>query len=242
MVSDRWTNYKNSIITGGSKNSGFVRKLEAQNKIILEKVKNASLYLQKKYGNKNVEILPTVQEEAPTPKVTPKRIIQKKSSTVIIPGSHHEDQPYERAPEKEIEYDDYNVGNNKKKVNKKDKSKHTEVEEENLQRVIDAEIEERRKTIEKLDKLKLMFVDYKDKFGRLETKYLKDLKELQSLKNVRKAQKSDMVEARVVKNHSDIKQLKVKYKDLFDYMKENKLVDINMVYKNLMEKRSKNMK
>lgn len=54
-ISQRWQDYKNSLeMVGGSKASGYVRKLDRENAIKLDKIKDPSKHLINKYGNKEV--------------------------------------------------------------------------------------------------------------------------------------------------------------------------------------------
>jgi hypothetical protein len=206
MISTRWNNYKHSLISGGGgKNAGFVRRMEAEKKIQFNKITNPSKFMINKYGQ-SVPI-EDYDDLAHDDNYTP----------VTTPLSR---------------FDDYHVGKPKKKHNK-ERNRLTEVQEEQL------ENERRQKELEKdkirqhFETLKQMVTDYKRQYGVLWTQYTKQLDELKSKRGVSKQKKSDLQEELIVNNHKNINKLKSSFPKLFEYMKQNKLVDINLVFKHI---------
>ncbi len=206
MISTRWNNYKHSLISGGGgKNAGFVRRMEAEKKIQFQKITNPSKYMINKYGQ-----------------------------SVPIADYGHDDN-YDNhtvEPTPLSRFGNYHVGKPKKRPNK-DRSRLTEVQEEQL------ENERRQKELEKdkihqhFESLKQMVTDYKRQYGVVWTQYTKQLDELKSKRGVSKQKKSDLQEELIVNNHKNINKLKSSFPKLFEYMKQHKLVDINLVYKHI---------
>ena len=204
MISTRWNNYKHSLISGGGgKNASFVRRMEAEKKIQLQKIKNPSKFMINKYGK-----------------------------SVPIEDYGHDDNydSHTVEPTPLLRFDNYHVGKPKKKQSS-DRNRLTEVQEEQL------ENERRRKELEKdkirqhFESLKQMVTDNKRQYGVLWTQYTKQLDELKSKRGVSKQKKSDLQEELVVNNQS--------FPKLFEYMKQHKLVDINLVYKHINNNNSK---
>ena len=216
MISNRWNKYRDTIVGGSAKSAGFVKRMEAENKIAFQKISRPSKFMINKYGDK----------------------------VPIVPASDHDHDGYEdyyvdhHVPSPISRFDNYHVGKvPKKKVN--NKNKLTEVQEERL------EAEKRRKENElhlarqHLELIKKMVTECKTKLGKNETEYMKQLNALKSRKGLKKVQKDELQEQLIVANHQTINNIKRSFKELSEYMKQNKLTDLNLVYKHVNNKINK---
>jgi hypothetical protein len=126
---------------GTAKNAGYVRRMEAENKIILDKIHNPSKYMIDKYGNKHAE-----------PEYHPE------------PVFHHEPAPqdaHDLPLFTENEQIDFNVGKKPKKKTNKNKQP-TEVQEERIVVEKQKEIERKHKILQALEILKKIFQNVKN--------------------------------------------------------------------------------
>jgi hypothetical protein len=229
-ISQRWQDYKNSLgMVGGSKASGYIRKLDTQNAIKLDKVKNPSKHLINKYGNKEVIPEPPVIE---LPAITPEKKTKQRE-----PASNHDHDGYEddyAVHDSAPQYDDIHVGKPKKpKAKKADKTQLTEVQEERLEKQKRELVEKKKKEIESYESTKKNVVNYKNEYGKLQTSYQKELEDLKKKKGLRKTQKEEMEQNIIKANVANIKKMKDKYKDVFLYMKNNKIKEVDQVFKHL---------
>ena len=107
MISNRWNKYRDTIVGGSAKSAGFVKRMEAENKIAFTKISRPSKFMINKYGDK----VPVIEE-------------QPYDDYVDNHEDYHEPSPISR-------FDDYHVGKvPKKKINK---NRLTEVQEERLE-------------------------------------------------------------------------------------------------------------
>ena len=84
-----------------------------------------------------------------------------------------------------------------------------------------------------------MVTECKTQLGKNETEYMKQLNALKSKKGLRKVQKDELQEQLIVANHQTINNIKRSFKELSEYMKQNKLADLNLVYKHVNNKINK---
>ena len=217
MISNRWNKYRDTIVGGSAKSAGFVKRMEAENKIAFQKISRPSKFMINKYGDK-VPIIPASDHD-------------HDGYEDYYVDHHHEPSPISR-------FDNYHVGKvPKKKVN--NKNKLTEVQEERLK------AEKRRKENElhlarqHLELIKKMVTECKTKLGKNETEYMKQLNALKSRKGLKKVQKDELQEQLIVANHQTINNIKRSFKELSEYMKQNKLTDLNLVYKHVNNKINK---
>ena len=207
MISTRWNNYKHSLISGGGgKNAGFVRRMEAEKKIQFQRISNPSKFMINKYG-----------QSVPNPDYD---------------DLAHNDDYATPEPTPLSRFDDYHVGKPKKKQNN-ERNRLTEVQEERLEHERRQKVAEKQKVIDQLESLKQMVTEYKRQYGLLWSQYTKTLDELKSRRGVSKQNKSDLQEELVVNNHKNIKNLKLSFLKLFEYMKQHKITDINLVFKHI---------
>ena len=211
MISNRWNNYRDTIVGGSAKNAGFVKRMEAEKKIAFQKISRPSKFMINKYGNKEVP---------------------------IVPASDHDHDGYEdyyvdhREPTPLSRFDDYHVGKvPKKKVN--NKNRLTKVQEERLEAEKRKKVDESHRIRDNLESLKKMVTECKTKLGKNETEYMKQLNALKSRKGLKKVQKDELQEQLIVSNHQTINNIKHSFKELSEYMKRNKLADLNLVYKHI---------
>jgi hypothetical protein len=214
-ISNRWSNYQDTLIGGSAKSAGFVKRMEAEKKIQFQKISRPSKYMINKYGNR-VEVHEPFEDY----------------------GNNDDDYDNHVDPTPISRFDNYNVGKPKKKV-KNNKSALTEVQEERLEAEKRKKEDELHKVRQHLESLKLMVTDYKSKLGKQENAYHKELNDLKHKHGLRKTQKDDLQEQLIVNHHKTIKQMKTLYPQLFAYMKQNKLADINLVFKHVNNKINK---
>jgi hypothetical protein len=200
---------------GTAKNAGFVRRLVAENKIILDKMKNPSKYLIDKYKVfYEPEPEPEPEYEYPSPPSPPRS----------PPPLFAED-----------EITDYYVGIHKAKKKKVPKGSPTEAQEDREKARREAEqrkeLEHKDKLRETLTSLKNQIVEYKKKIGAEETAYQNALKSLKNMKG-RKKEKVELEQKVIQKYRAMTKRIIDSYPLLFQYIKDNKLKnDFNKVYK-----------
>ena len=213
-ISNRWNDYRDTIVGGSAKSAGFVKRTEAEKKIAFEKISRPSKFMINKYGNK----VPVVEEPH----------YDDYGDNYV---DYHEPSPISR-------FDDYHVGKvPKKKVS--NKNRLTEVQEERLEVEKRKKEDELHKARQHLESFKLMVTEYKSKLGKQENVYHKELNELKHKRGLRKTQKDEFQEQLIVNHHKTINKLKTLYPKLFEYMKQNKLADINLVFKHVNNKINK---
>jgi hypothetical protein len=209
MISNRWNNYRDTIVGGSAKNAGFVKRMEAEKKIAFQKISRPSKFMINKYGNKVVVEEPHYDDYA----------------------DNHIDHHVEPTPLSR--FDDYHVGKVPKKKVNNNRSALTEVQEERLEAEKRKKVDESHRIRDHLESLKKMVTECKTKLGKNETEYLKQLNALKSRKGLRKVQKDELQEQLIVANHQTINNIKRSFKELSEYMKRNKLTDLNLVYKHI---------
>lgn len=214
-ISNRWSNYRDTLIGGSAKSAGFVKRMEAEKKIQFEKISRPSKYMINKYGNR---------VEVPVP-------LEDDYGNNDDYDNHVEPTPLSR-------FDNYNVGKPKKKVSK-DRNSLTEVQEERLEVEKRKKEDELHKARQHLESLKSMVTEYKSKLGKQENAYHKELNDLKHKRGLRKTQKDELQEQLIVNHHKTVNRMKTLYPQLFAYMKQNKLADINLVFKHVNNKINK---
>lgn len=214
-ISNRWSNYRDTLIGGSAKSAGFVKRMEAEKKIQFQKISRPSKYMINKYGNR-VEVHEPLEDY----------------------GNNDDNYETNIEPTPLLRFDNYNVGKPKKKVNN-NRSALTEVQEERLEAEKRKKEDELHKVRQHLESLKLMVTDYKSKLGKQENAYHKDLNDLKHKRGLRKTQKDELQEQLIVNHHKTVNHMKTLYPQLFAYMKQNKLADINLVFKHVNNKINK---
>jgi hypothetical protein len=207
---------------GTAKNAGYVRRMEAENKIIFDKIQNPSKYMIDKYGNKHAE-----PEHYPEPEYHYEAV-------------HHEPAPHDAHDLPlftEHETLDFNVGKDKPKKPKKKSKLHipTEAEEERQEQERLKELERKKKLLNELELLKKQIVECKNKLGKENNNYHKLLEELKHRRGITKLKKADRQEEIIVEHLSNIKKIKGEYPQVFQYIKQHKLKqdDLNEMYKHV---------
>jgi hypothetical protein len=189
----KYMNYVRSLKHGGSaKNAGYVRKMEAESKLLLHKVTNPSKHLQNKYGNQ--------QQQEPQP------IFDQQDNL------------------------DFNVAKPKKKKVTKTKQL-TEAEEDRIN-------EERVNKINKLESLKAQLVECRKELGKENSTYMDVLDEVRNRKKLKQTDRTNLEQAVRSKYVKNIDKIKAKYKDVFQFISNNKLNDddLNSVHKYINDK------
>ncbi len=152
MISNRWNKYRDTIVGGSAKSAGFVKRMEAENKIAFQKISRPSKFMINKYGDK----VPVIEEQ-PYDDYGDNHV-----------DHHHEPSPISR-------FDDYHVGKvPKKKVN--NKNKLTEVQEERLEAEKRKKEDELLKARQHLESFKLMVTAYESKLGKRENVHHKEFR------------------------------------------------------------------
>ncbi len=213
----------NPKLIGGSRNSGYVQKLEAQNKINIKKIKKPSAYMLRKYGNH-----PEIEYEEPS-----------FSLHDLIPDfndievEHHKEpihKPNDKSKDKPLFKDDevveYNVGKSKKDKNVKhinDEEAERIAEEKEMKQVE----ESRKKKLEVYYKKLIKNVRaYEKKAYDLKNDYTNDLEKLKKLRQT-KANK-ELYEKRIKEDVQNKKKLKEEYSSIFEYCNKHKLNTNNL--------------
>jgi hypothetical protein len=231
---------------GSAKNAGYIRRMEKENlnakknvkNIDRLKMKNPSKYMQQKYGKKPIQPSPAFLNRN-LKKAT--KIKEVKKVTEPIP---------EYVPEplfKDNEVVDYNVGKPKKKVTKVKKRTPTEVEEERKQIERQKELENKQKLLSELESLKKKVLECRKVMETENNKYHTNLEYLKPgnwskfkrilEKDGRKNVNKDTIQEEIIaKNRSNLKKIKDKYPEVFQYMKTHKMNDnLNDMYKHINE-------
>jgi len=222
---------------GGNKNSGYVRRLEAENKIDFNKIHNPTKFMIKKYRDKQVVVQeepeypePDYQDEPPAPP-TPQR--------QAPPTPQRQPSRQLFAPNEVLEF---NVARPKPKKKRQAVRAPTETEED---RAKQREIEETNKEVERrvqlvglYESLKKQIVELKDKLSQERGKYQKAYKELESRKGLRKQKKDEMLNKYSEAFGENIKNIKNGYPQVLKHIKEYKL-DINDLNKVLIDVRKR---
>jgi hypothetical protein len=243
------------VVGGNAKNAGYVKRLEAENKIIFERIKGKgpSKYMVEKYGNKQ----PEPKEIIPVPPFLKRNLKakpKKKKEKVTEVEQEYEQPVFEPAPatepiiEKPLFDDkenlDFDVSNKKPKKKKEAKKTITEAEEERLERERHEELEKKKEELNHLESLKKKLTAYRKAIQKENSQYhdaLDGLKQWAKLKKIlqnqgRKNVKKEEVEQEIIKkHHNKITKIKSSYPEIIEYIKKKKLNenDLNEVYKNL---------
>jgi hypothetical protein len=181
--------------------------MEAERKIIFDKISRPSKYMIEKYGNK-----------------------------VSIPEPVHVVE-YDDAPTVFYNDDvvDYNVGRPKpKRVSAKYRGP-TEAEEERQERARRAAAERRYAVIEEHEQLKASVVQCRTELQKEDGLYMNALDELKLRKGMRKTAKDELEQKIISKHHDNVKKIKTKYPLIYQYVKTHKLNanDLNAVHKHI---------
>jgi hypothetical protein len=230
--------FRNDIQGSGNKNSGYVRRLEAENKIIFDKIHNPTKYMIKKYRDHQV----VVQEEPEYPQMDYEQEELPPPPTPSQRAPPTPQRPTTRpifAPDEVL---DFNVRKEKpkKKQSKvraptetqEDIAKQREIEETNK------EVERRVKLVGLYESLKKQIVELRDKLSLERGKYSKAYKELESRKGLKKQKKDEMLNKYSDAFGENIKNIKNGYPQVLKHIKEYKL-DINDLNKVLIDVRKR---
>jgi hypothetical protein len=195
------------LLGGNAKNAGYVRRMEAENKIDFPKIHNPSKYMINKYGNQHVV------EYHPEP-------------------IHHEPAPHDAYLFAEHENFDFNVGKEKPKKTKVNKQP-TKVQEDREREARQNELERKKKVLDEYELLKKQLVEFNKKLQQENNDYYKKLEELRKRKDITKVKKLDVQEEIIVEHVGTIKKIKEGYAKVFQYMKTHKLneSDLNGTHK-----------
>jgi hypothetical protein len=200
---------------GTAKNAGYVRRMEAENKIMFDKIHNPSKYMIDKYGNKHAE-----------PEYYPE------------PEFHHEPAPldaHEAPLFAENEQVDFNVGKKPKKKVTKTRTP-TEAEEERQEETKRKELEKKKKLLDEYELIKKQIVECKTQLQKENNTYRNVLEDIQKNKErLKKKDKEERQEQVILKHLSNIKKIKEAYPQVFEYIKSHKLNenDLNEVHKHV---------
>jgi len=212
------------LMDGGSKASGYVQRLQAENKIIFDKINNPSKYMIDRYGTIYEE-----QRDRPEPQYEEERPMPIPMPVASLPRQLFQPD----------EVTDFNVRREKPKKKRLTIRAPTETEEDrDKQRKSEEqrkEVERRSKLVELYDSLKTQSVDLKDKIAREKETYDKVYKALQSKKGISLKKKYEIENQNFQIYQSKLKTIKEGYPELLKYIKENKLnvEDLNSVYRNV---------
>jgi hypothetical protein len=191
---------------GTAKNAGYVRRMEAENKIEFDKIHNPSKYMIDKYGNKHAE-----------PEYHPE------------PDFHYEPAPQDAHDTplfKDDEQVDFNVGKKPKKKNNKNKQP-TEAQEESADLEKQKELENKHKLMQELESLIKEIVECKKLLGQEDTKYHNAREELQK-KRWKKSEKEEIEQTLGINWRKNRQKIKSKYKNVINYVQKHKLNEDNL--------------
>ena len=192
--------HKIPLMQGGTaKNAGFVRRLQAENKIIFDKIHNPSKYMIDRYGH---QVEPMDQDEP-----------QYEDEHLIAPPLPQTNGSPIFQPNEVIEF---NVAKEKPKKTKPNRTVPTEAEEDKRE-------EARQKEIESLELIRKQMVECKFKLDADENRYRNALKELKSKKGMRLNQKEEFEQKIIEKHLANMKKIRGSYPKVFQYLKEKKL-------------------
>lgn len=196
---------------GGNARSGYVRRMEAENKLQFSKVSRPSKYLIDKYGSNNEHY-----DDGPT------------------------DNGYDDSPLfAHGDVVEYNVGKLKPKKVAAKKRGPTEVElereEARVQEAQHAERVRKQKQLDDLEMLRKLAVECHKMLQKEDNTYHDVIKELQHRRGMKKVAKSDLQEQIIVKHNANIKKIKQQYAMVYTYAKSHKLNanDLNSVQKHI---------
>ena len=248
-----------SIQGGGNKNAGYVRRMEAENKIIFHKIHNPTKYMIDKYGVIVQEPEPQYEpeyEEAPPQAPLPRPIratpppprAPQAPPKAPLPRSIRATPPQapRAPPTRQIfapdQVLDFNVAREKPK--KKRTKTPTEVEEEREQQRLaeeqQKEIEQRETLLDSYESLRLKLIERRDKQFKLNNDHRASLTALKSKKGLRK-QKKYLMEDKIHEDYyTKTKSLNGEYPEVIKYIKTNKLKnDFNSIYTDIRKRMSK---
>jgi DNA repair ATPase RecN len=240
-------------VIGGSRNSGLIQALEAKKEITKEsfkKIKNPSKYLIRKYGQ---------QEEQPASKTKPKKKKEPEYEQPTFEPSNysihkeavdkvaHEYEKHgwdvehlKENPKKifnEDEEIEFNVGKApKKKAPKAKEHIPTEIEEERIELAKQKDLERKQKELERLESLKSQIPECRKLIQEENDMYYKVLEQVRQNKERRKKKDKEEYEQKVIQKHrSNLKKIKDKFSNLFQYAKQHKLDENNLndIYKHV---------
>jgi hypothetical protein len=219
-LSDRFTIDGGSLlVTGGSKESSYIQKLEAKKEITREsfkKIKKPSRDLVRKYGQ---------QEEPPHALVEepPKSNRFKKNDEPITASAPVVEPIFDEA---EILH--FDVSKSKKKNhNKKDKLSDEEADKLANQKEKDSVEAQKRKSLQnRYQKIEKQIVEYINNSTEMKNIYTDDLEKLKKLRQTKPNKL--LYEIRIKRFSQDKKNLMQQYKALFEYIEKNKLNRSNM--------------
>lgn len=202
----QYMNYIRSLKYGEGQKDGYIRRLIAEKKIDLSKMKSPSQWLLNKYGE-----------------VAQQQHIQEPPQQQ---SAQHESPIFE--PNENVEY---NVGKPKKKqVNK---NILTEAQEEAQEQRTRKELEAKQQTIKKLQDLKTSLVELRKALGVENSKYMNVLEEVRTRKGLKKIDRTNLEQAVRQKYIKNVDKIKIKYKEIFQYIQSHGLNenDLNSVHK-----------
>jgi molecular chaperone GrpE (heat shock protein) len=141
---------------------------------------------------------------------------------------------------KEDELLDFNVGKEKPKKKKTKSKVHipTEVEEERIELAKQKELENKQKQLEKLEYLKSQITECRKLIHKENDTYYKVLQEVRQNKERRKKKDKEEYEQKVIAKHrSNLKEIKDKFSNLSQYVKQHKLDETNLndIYKHVRQ-------
>ena len=243
------TRSKASYQTGGSAKSSYIRRLLAEQKFDLNKIKNPSNYLRNKFTNR---VIPSSLTKRIKKKKSAGRIIEEEDTDVPM---YDEAPVYEPEPEPEpyvepiihIEYDDYHVPElrefkkaQKKKLTKKEREQmrlEEEAEERAKEeaRIKQEQIRKKKEIIAGYETLKKQIVAYNSSQSKLEDEYRKELKAISSSKTIRKVKKDSLTQELINRVNQKEKELKTQYMPVFTFMKSQKIKVLDDAHKKLRQ-------
>jgi hypothetical protein len=221
-----------TIRGSGNKNSGYVRRLEAENKIVFDKIHNPTKYMIKKYRNNQVVVQeepehpePQYEEEQAPPPPPPPPPPRAPSTQRVV-----QTRPPPRTIFAPNEVLDFNVAREKPKKKRPPARVPTETEaDKERQRQIEEtnkDVERRVRLVGLYESLKKQIVELRLKLMRERSDYNKAYKELESRKGLRKQKKEEMLNEYSNAFEENIKAIKKGYPQVLKHIKDYKL-DIN---------------
>lgn len=195
---------------GNAKSAGYVRRMEAENRIQFAKISRPSKYMINKYGS-----------AAPVTPVAP--VVEE------TPVYHNAND----------DYHDYHVARTPKLKAKTKNRGPTEAEEERAERARRVEQErmeaEAAERAAEHAALKKSVLDCKKAMELEVNKYNAVLADLKRTKGMRKAAKEEMEQKIIDKHRSNLAKIKQQYPQVYRYCKTHKLDanDLNAVYKHV---------
>lgn len=213
---------------GNAKNAGYVKRMEAEKKIVFDKIHRPSKYMIDKYGNMQA-VAP--QPVVPSPSFLKRNLKKKpkKKQKAKEPEYEHPPLVFHHEPEMEAplfhehEIVDFNVSNKKpkKKVTKSNRSP-TEAEEERQEVLRQKELERKQQLLHEYENLKTKVLECKKQLGKEDTLYHKSREELKG-KRWKKTEKAEIEQELGNRWRANRKRIMEKYPEVFQYIKKHKL-------------------